>query len=528
MSNLQSHRRRANFWRLPILATAGCILLALAGVPTPGLAASKAATSTPAAQEVAQHVFVEVSTADAGRSIYVQQQAPYTVRLYFDDTIRNGELAAPNPADAVVEQLGEEKHGTTVRDGRRFNVIERNYAIAPEKSGVLRIPPVTFSGVQVAPQSADEQPRQPASADPADELLASMLRNTPFANDPLIRRAFSSGMLSEETTQPISAQSAAITVDVKQRPAAVRGDWLPAEAITLHDSWRDTPPRLKAGEPATRIITIEAKGLSASQIPPLSTGQPANARLYPDAADNESRTDGKIVIGTRQQKVTYIPDAQGKLNIPAVDLAWWDVVADAPRVATLPSMSLNVAPNADLGAAAGTNAATAPTRVIAERGHGANANWRTVLVDHRTELALAALAAALLAAFGVAMGRSRRRRDALVAATGPESAPQRAASLRALDKACAANDPFAAATALLDLGQAQWPNDPPRGLGALASRLEDGAEEVGALNRHLFGATGPSTWQGDALRQAMRGGLKPRRTADSSGDDVLQALYPVV
>ena len=46
--------------------------------------------SREAAIRDAGHVFVEVEGADPGKSIYVQQQIPYTVRLYYDDTVQNG------------------------------------------------------------------------------------------------------------------------------------------------------------------------------------------------------------------------------------------------------------------------------------------------------------------------------------------------------------------------------------------------------------------------------------------------------
>ena len=115
------------------------------------------AVSPQAAAQVDKHVFVEVEAGAAGRPVYVQQQAPYTVRLYYDDTIQKGALDAPNPVDAVVEQLGADQHGTVIRDGRSYHVLERNYAIAPEKSGTLRIPPVSFSGSQVVPQSGQAQ-----------------------------------------------------------------------------------------------------------------------------------------------------------------------------------------------------------------------------------------------------------------------------------------------------------------------------------------------------------------------------------
>ena len=69
------------------------------------------------AKQTSTHVFLEVEAPAAGKSIYVQQQIAYTVRLFYDDTVQSGDLAAPDPENAIVEQLGTGKslHGDTQR-----------------------------------------------------------------------------------------------------------------------------------------------------------------------------------------------------------------------------------------------------------------------------------------------------------------------------------------------------------------------------------------------------------------------------
>jgi hypothetical protein len=126
----------------------------------------------------------------------------------------------------------------------------------------------------------------------------------------------------------------------------------------------------------------------------------------------------------------------------------------------------------------------------------------------------------------VAIQRWRRpgSKSAPVAAPAA-SVPGRKAAMRALQQACAGNDRRAAADALLDLARAEWPDDPPRGLGALAARLEAGRKEVGALDRSLYG-TGALSWEGNALWNAFRDGLRPKRGENPSKDDSLGALYP--
>ena len=484
--------------------------------------------ASPAAAGVAsKHVFLEAERGAAAKSIYVQQQVPYTVRLYYDDTLRTGELAAPDPANAIVEQLGEEKRYTTTRDGREYNVIERRYAIAPEKSGAMRIPPITFRGSAVVEQDGQ------GDAGPADDLMDRFLRNTPFANDPIFKNSLGSGMAFRNAGQPVAASSQEIKLDVQPRPTAAQGNWLPAEQITLHDSWDDDPPHLKVGEPVTRTITIDAKGLAASQIPSLSLAKPDNARVYPETPDNESRTDGNAIYGISKQSVTYIPTTQGTLDTPPVQLAWWNTRSNAQSLAVLPAREFNVEPGAGearsstapgLPANQGVQAA-APAAPMTSASPRQGLSLTERLQSHWTWLAGGLALLAMIILSGVVIQRSRRRGFKAVhpvAAGAP--VPQRRSTMRALRQACLANDGHAASRAVLDLARAEWPNDPPRGLGGLAARLDAGRREIIALDRSLYGTDG-TRWEGNAFWDVFRRGLQPKRSETWREDDGLRALY---
>lgn len=469
--------------------------------------------------------FIETDAAAAGKPVYVQQQVPYTVRLFVDGSVRSGDLLAPTSPDAVIEQLGDEQRSTTTLKGHDYTVIERHYAISPEKSGTLTIEPATFRGQAVAPAAQAD--------DPGDDMMAEMLRNTPFANNPIFRNRMLGGFAGA-ALRPVGASGQPLTLDVRPRPAAAQDQWLPAERIVLHDSWADAAPAFKAGEPVTRTLTIEAKGLAASQIPPLKLSQPANAHIYPDAPVNQSRTDGRAIYGTSKQTVTYIPTAAGALDVAPVDLAWWDTNDNVQRHAELPARSFHVEPGA---AAAGTTPApVAGAATSAAPGaartpvppEAAPAPWQVRATDALRShwQALASLAVILLAgALGWWLLRRRTLPDATPHALAA-AAPRERASRRALERACRAGDSHSAARALLDMARAEWPARPPRGLGELAERLEAGAAEVRALDRSLYGGAA-SAWDGTALWRALGNGLRPQRTSATGGaHDDLAPLYP--
>jgi hypothetical protein len=97
---------------------------------------------------------------------------------------------------------------------------------------------------------------------------------------------------------------------------------------------------------------------------------------------------------------------------------------------------------------------------------------------------------------------------------------------RSLREACASNDPKAAAKALLRWAQAVWPDDPPRGLGALAVRITPAAvEPLKALESRLYAPSGP-TWNGSPLWEAVQDGLAPRARREAEVTEDLAPLYP--
>ncbi len=463
------------------------------------------------ALEIGQHVFIESEIGTSDKPVYVQQQIPYIVRLYYNERLQEGEISAPEVENAVVERLGEDKRYTTVRNGHEYRVIERNYVISAEKSGNLSIPPTRFQGrIAVQQQQRNRRPRNPM-----DEFLS----NSPFANDPFFRN----GRLSDPFAnpgQPVNIRSRAIDIVVKPRPANASNPWLPAEVVELDDSWTEDPPQFVVGEPVTRTITIQVMGLSGSQIPELDIIEPANTRLYPETPTQENRTDGKTIYGLRTHTLTYIPNAQGTLDIPPVTLNWWNTRQDKPASTTLPAWQFTVQP----GAASGAMTEEQETRPQAEDTEQNNPRW--LIVGGGILLALV-----LLWVTGVRWIKRRQRahvpvtdKNGLPAIEQPHPTDRKSA-LRELEKACTANDRHTAAQALLKLGHSYWPDDPPHSLNALAARIETGQIPLLELDRSLYAAE-TTNWNGAILWDAFRHGLQEKKAAGQHYDDGLKPLYP--
>lgn len=501
-------------------------------------------------------LFLEVDVGGDGGPVFVQQQVPLTVRLYSALPLRGGELSSPRPDGGVLERLGEDVQYSTRRNGRRYQVIERRFSLSPERSGELRIPPVSFSGDL---RSADGGPF-------GDDRLAHLFR------DPLFER-FSSGF---ERGEPVRTRSRALTLAVEPQPDAFDGRWwLPARELAIDDSWERDPPALARGEPATRTLTVTATGLAGSQIPEIAVPAPDSVRVYADDVEAETRTDGEKLFGVSRQQVTVMPTAGGSVSFPEIRVRWWDVQADREREAVVPARRLQVAGSAGgaapaaapdgAGAVAKGRARAPAARAGADDGGGAAPADTPIpnrLAETRRPVGWLLLAAAVVGGLAL-LWRLRhrllrlrlpdarrlpapRRRAAAAPVPGVAGGAgrTRAPSVRsvggsaqasALRAAAANGDARGVAQALLGLARRHWGATAPASLGGIAARLaadgtaagEQAASAVRGLEASLYGPRA-GAWDGSGFAELVLPGVTGRaaETGAEVSDEPLAPLYP--
>ena len=482
------------------------------------------------ASSAADELRVEVDLGAEPDALVVNQQVPLVVRAVSARPLLDYELQLPSIDGAVLTQLGREQGRIINRNGRQLRVIEWRFTLSPERSGELRIPPMVVDAeVQM----------------PDDRRGASPFGNDRFGrlfDDPAFERLFEfgrGGISPFQRGMPRRARSASLTLDVAPQPKGFGGDhWLPAEDLGIEDEWAANPPTLAVGEPATRTLTLTAKGLAGNQIPQIDVPGAAGVKVYPETTESETRTDGSTVIGVSRQKVTLIPSSGGELKLPEVRVPWWDTRTQRERVAVVPALTVQVAgpvaapvdagPPAAAQATASASSAPAddamPPAAEGETTPAGNSNaggglalWAGLLV---AVLALSALAVAL-------WQRRSARRPAPDAAPAPRpSRRDTSAQREALRQACERNDASAAAKALLAWAAARWPDDPPVNLAALAARAGGaGADAIQALERRLYAPTA-DVWDGNALWRAVQEGLDENDGRGTRARDDLPPLYP--
>lgn len=473
-----------------------------------------------------EHVFVEASVSlKNDKPPYVQQQISYTVKLFYDEQLLEYEMYPPTIENAVIEQLQQKEKYRLSRNGKNYTVIERDYVISAEKSGKLTIPPTIVKGNIRAKKKAKQ---------PQKRQQNPFFQNDPFFNDPFGSGIFS-GSIFGERGKAITLRSEPIEVDVQPLPAEFKGNnWLPAEEVVLNDSWQKKRPTFRVGEPVTRILTIEAKGLASSQIPKLVLPQVDTIRIYPDQEDNKNYTDGETLIGVNTQTISYIPNQKGTLQLPEITLDWWNVDTKQQQTARLPAITITIE--------AGTGVTTETPSPQKQKANHTDAvmTKKTTSANNSSFLLIVGILIGLIS-LGFLLFKNKsillnllnqyhhKYQKFLNWQQHKQTSPSQKNLLKRLQNACKQHNAQQAAHYLLQWAQQQWPEDKPQNLGQLADQLAAGSTVIRQLNQHLYAADADEVaWKGDQLLMLVNAGLQKKQRREKKLDDSgLGTLYPM-
>lgn len=439
-------------------------------------------TSTPIAIKVSPAPDIDAGDAlvlfDASvdrDSVYVQAQLMLTVTLQQAINLDQREVTPFDLPDADVEML-EQRTFQRQLNGRLWQVIELRYAIFPQESGTLEIPSLTFSGREILPGRS---------------------------------------LLGARLGRRIRIETERQTVEVKPVPDNFPGEvWLPAESLTISESWSKPPESLSLGDSSTRTLEITADGLQGSQLPPIPSLDPGDSldglRFYPGEETIDQAETGGGLRGRRVQSEALVPSQAGDWQLPSRRLAWWNTRTDQLEYAELPARRIAV--KAPAVTATGAEATDTP-REIAVDGSSAP-GWLWIVGGAGWVLSIV-LAMALWLQW---------RRGHRATATGTPKVRDTESERRALVAlrlACQQSDPEAARSALLAWANCRW-REHAASLEALRRHASPAlAAEIDALNRALYGAR-TTDWQGQALFAAVREEPVDIKPAASDG----LSLYP--
>jgi len=410
---------------------------------------------------------------------YVQAQVLYRIRIYRAVATRQPALREPTitGAEVLIELAGDEQQYEAVLNGRAYNVIERVIALYPQESGEIQISPARFE--------------------------ARVLRDGRITG----RKVF---------------ESESHTVNVLPIPAPPaefpNAAWLPARDVRLSEEWSRPPDEMEAGEPATRIVTLSALGQIETQLPAVDAPEVDGLNIYADMPELSRSLETGGIRGVRKDQYAIIGVDAGLMTLPPLRLPWWDVEAGAWKVAELPERSIRILPTREAPV-------VDPAPTVTTAGEEPQAALAVSTGSDFWRLVAQVTGALWLLTLGAWWLSSRPRREPREPAPPPLH-KQQARHLKAARKAALEGDGAGVRQAMLEWGRLQWPDDAPRSIGTLASRVSAPlADELLRLSRAAYGPGGQG-WDGDALAKSLRSFAVIDAGDKAAASDPLPPLMP--
>jgi hypothetical protein len=413
---------------------------------------------------------------------YIQEQVIYTLKLFRKVNISQATLTEPILNDAVIVRLGEDKNYNTQYNGENYVVVEREYAIFPQKSGVMTIAPLTLT---------------------AGIVVANQARYNSF--------------FSRQSTRNKRVLSNSIELNVQAKPENNSNSiWLPAEQVYIQEKWSINPQEIILGEPVTRTISLFVKGVTVSILPELQKQKLATQiKSYPDQPVLKETPQGRTLVAFREEKVALIASEVGTYTIPAIEIPWWNTRTQVQEVAVIAEQQFVVV----AGELSNSNDIQPeiniqkPIEIVTENviARPENNVWFILAIFFGCAWALTLLYLLL-------------NRKAKNKADQPKKIEKKAEdSIKTLKQACAENDSKKANLALLTWGRENFQKN---SLEAIAKECDKPLrEEIQYLNTVLYSQS-KLKWQGEALSQAFQQNEK-RVVGSKEIEDGLPPLFKI-
>ena len=430
------------------------------GQPSPALTLQVLPLSQDIRDEIDALMFFEVAASP--NPVRVQAQTVLTRRLFYASGMRvySDLPGAPEVPNALIMPLGEESNSNTQRDGVNYGVLEQRYAIFPERSGQLRIPEASV--VSAVRLQAPGRNRQSGIRVRAPEVLIEVL--------------------------PVPANYP------QNEP------WLPAQRLTIQETWDPPNPEFNVGEPLRRTVTVQVVGNTGAAIPPLALDLPgAHFKQYPEPERLRDEQDGGQILGERQEIHSIIPIEPGEAVVPGLTLTWWDTANERVMEAMLPERRVRILGEAPV---------PAPATVTAQEGGQLQPDGDMAPITQTAYpawlMALAAIGFIGWAATWLALGRGRANKPhPATSSAGAKMRPKVRQCWRDLQDACRREHGEAMRNAWLAYLGARWRASAPDALRRINANAEAKAL-LHQLNQALYAKVPATGISGPELLQRTR------------------------
>ena len=425
--------------------------------------------------QIAKEFFFDIEVDNL--NTYVQAQVIYTEKLYYSVNHEDATLSEFKVTDAHVMQLGEVRQYNTNINGQRMGVYERRSAIFAEESGEMVIPGQKFSA----------------------NIVNSYNR-------------WSRG-------RPVTVIAEPIRINVKSTPASYpQAPWLPSPQITISDRWSKPYNEWQVGEPVTRTISINARGLSGSQLPELNLPTVEGLKYYPDQSEHNDKTDTQGIEGFLQQSLAIVPTQSGRVTIPEMRVPWWNVETNRLEYAILPTHTVTVA--APENALKMDSSQSTNTPLNTELNASADS---TMMNNQNSGYWIAATLFLLLTNIISAFLLWRRSGKPIEKEINRTTVSSKE-TLKQIKKACQKNDPLLIRENLKEWSQQEFGIS---SLEELGQKFQDIplTNSLSELDSTLYQSTENSAFNGQLLWNNLSQAIKKKHSGSSTDQSELSPLY---
>ncbi len=236
---------------------------------------------------------VDLAPLDAQpKGTYVQAELRMTLRLRGRYAYEALSITLPDIKDAEVITIQRPRTRFLVSYAGAGHVYEAGYAIIPQHSGMLEIPPIRIVGR--------------VKTDAGEDL------NFDVANE-------------------------GFRIQVDPAVEGFTGDkWFVADEVEISDEWSQPFDDIRVGDVVRREVHIKARGSSGDRMPELAIPRATGATLVDAGRTTETETTGNGTIGHLWQSWDIRIDRETFAEIAPVRLPWWSTESHAEEVVSLP------------------------------------------------------------------------------------------------------------------------------------------------------------------------------------------------
>jgi hypothetical protein len=411
---------------------------------------------TPQSDAILGEADVFISADLDAKATYVQAQNLLRIKIYRTVQTRQPRLYEPeiSGVDTLIEIAGDDQNYESVINGRTYDVIERVYALFPQESGSLEIAPIRFEA-----------------------------------------RILKDGSITGRRTYQSKESKLRVLAIPAPPPSYPNANWLPAKNVNISEEWSRDLTNLKSGEPITRQINITAVGQLSTQLPSLDYKVNDKLKIYSDKPKFSDRVEAAGIIASRTDQYAMIGMAAGVIQLPSVELPWWDIISGDWKIAILPAKKITIKPSMNDLEAEKIIPILEELEITGSNQTVSDKLWRNI------SGALGALWILTILFWFYSKPTMKRKERHNV--EPPYKKLER--EMRKVIKAASSNEKERFKQALYNWSKIQWPEDIPRSIEEIASRVKNPlSDELKVFNKIAYGSDQNETWDGGIMASAIK------------------------